>query len=270
MVKLRNAGFERGDAEFWEALVGSNLIADNSKASRGTYSGRITADGSGSFKLRHKDYIPIERGEVIHLEAEVYPNGTGTGFIEAYYYDEEFDEIDSDNQQFGITNGQWNKLEGDFIPQAGAKYLRVAIKGSLLNSNANNWIDNVLLEIYTPQSCLFRHVTLYDSGSSTITSSGNSAGYYKGMIGMREYYAQMTVDWDGSDSDETITVEIHDKSEYSNEDEVVGVFTQVKAEDGHERIQLANVTGKKLYVKWTVGGTTPKWKNLKVEIWGVR
>ena len=270
MITLRNAGFERGDTQFWEVVAGNNLIADDSKASRGTYSGRITANSSGYFEIRHKDYIPIERGEIIHLEAEVYPNDDGMGLIETYYYDEEYNEVDSDSQSYSIIGGQWNKLESDFIPPAGAKYFRVAVKGSLLDANSNNWVDNVLVEVYTPENCILRHVTLYDSGSATFTSSGSSSGYSKGLMGMREYYAELHVEWEGADTDETIDVEIHDFSEYSNDDEVVGTFTQVKASDGHERIQLSKVSGKRMYVKWTVGGTTPEWSHLKVEVWGVR
>ena len=270
MVKIRNGGFERGDTEFWEIINGSELVADTSKKKRGSYSGKIKASSGGIFEIRHKDLIPVEYGDIIEFGGYVYPNDDGGGVLKAYFVDEDCNFVDVISESFSITGGQWNNIEAGFLVPTNSSYVLLQIGGVLVNANSYNWIDSVYINIFNARNLLFRNKLLYDSGSGTFSTSGNSSTQAKPLMGLRKYYAQMDVEWAGSDSDETIIIKIHDKSPITGMDEVVGVFTQVKAEDKHERIDLANVSGRQMYVEWVLGGTTPQWKNLKVEVWGVR
>ncbi len=270
MVKLRNAGFERGTIDFWELVTGQEFTVTDEKAKSGTYSAKIKASDDGNFVLRHKDYIPLERGSIIHIEGEIYPADDGTGYAGIYYYDEEYKYIAGDYASRVISANQWNKVEAEFVPPANAKYFRVGIYGYYFATLCCHYVDCVLLEIYTPQNTLLRHAVLYDSGNNSITSSGDSSSQAKALVGMSKYFASLYAKWNGADSDETLEVKIYDKTLDGQRDKVVGVFTKVTAGDANERIELANVTGRDLYAKWTLGGTTPSWKNVEIEVWGVR
>jgi len=270
MVKIRNGGFERGDTEFWEVIYGSDFVADTSKKKRGSYSGKIKASSTGKFEIRHKDYIPVEYGDILEFGGYIYPNDDGGGVLKAYFVDEDGNSVEIIPETFSITGDEWNNVEADFLVPTNSSYVLLQIGGVLVDANSYNWIDSVYANLFNSRNLLIRNKLLYDSGSDVFSSSGNSSTQAKPLMGLRKYYAQMDVEWAGSDSDETIIVKVHDKSPYTGMDEVVGVFTKVEAEDKHERIELANVSGRQMYVEWVLGGTTPQWKKLKVEVWGVR
>lgn len=269
-MKVRNSSFEEGNTNFWEAEIGSDFTVDDSKASVGSYSGKITTNADGKFLIAHKDYIPVNENSVISASIDVYPDKDGVERLYIYYYDRDGNQLDYAFFGKGITGGQWNTIEFEDVIPKGCVYVKVKVYGLLLTANTEEWIDNLLVDVLTPDKQITRAKKLYDSGASSVTSSGDSSGDPKYLIGFNKYYAHLYADWDGADSDETLEVEIHDKAPETNDDVCVGAFTKVTAEDANERIELSKVSGRLMYAKWTLGGTTPSWKNLRVVVWGVR
>lgn len=269
-MKLRNAGFELGTTDYWDAIIGSDFSVDDSIVSRGSYSGKIKSDGSGQLGIRHRDYIETEQYDIIHVGCDVYPHDDAVGYIRVYRYDENYNEIGYDALSLVVTGGEWNTLEYDSIVPYGCKYIRPAIVLYFLDANTYSYVDNLYLKILTPINTFFRLTELYNSGSSSITSSGSSSANRKFMVGLREYYAHLHAEWNGSDSDETLEVKIHEVSPINGRDVVVGSFSKVTASDVDERIKLTNCSGYGLYAEWTLNGTTPSWNYVEIEVWGVR
>ena len=253
MSLIRNGGFERGNIDFWEVISGGTLEINDTDQKYGGYCGKFTYDGTDVGIILNKDYIAVSSYDLIDILFWIKSPSTYSAQAIVYCYDSDYSYI---KQLTGYPRGMDGTYKeiGTQIPlMRGISYIRIGVYISMSTTGDIFYIDGYTSDIIKRDNCISGYIDLLAQGDRTVT--GNTTLDKKDLQMYNTFFADLNVTYVGGTSP-TLDVTVYEYDSTGHEI-LVGTFTQATAIT-RERIALSNCTGRTLYVKYLIGGTTPE------------
>lgn len=252
MTLIRNGGFELGNVDFWEIQSAGTLEIDGTEANRGTYCGKLTSSGAGIESISNRDYISVHPFEVLLVSAYVKSAAARSCKLYIQEFDAELNEVAYTNIATITVGAAYAKIGAELVvnPESVYAQIRIAIQGSGVDEIF--YIDDAQTLRYNTDGLVFFETEIADLDA--IASSGNTSSDKRDLKGFTTFIADLHVT-SAAGTNQTLDVTVVELDGHDNP-VVVGTFTQ-KVAAGSERISLTTVTGKQMYIAYTLGGTTP-------------
>lgn len=262
---IRNGGFERGDAEFWDVISDDTLAASTVMHLWGLYSGKITSVGTGTIRFATDDFLEVKPSAIVNLSFWVYGVAGKTMEVRIDKYNADGTSIGSETIISQSLYADWTSYTAQYTIDEEAIYIKVDFRILSPGDGDVYYFDDVSL-IHLDNVYPSLRVTKIAQVQNAVASGDTTATKYY-MLEFTDYYAEINCA-SLTGTTPTLDVDVCELDQVSNE-VVLGSFAQIAAGGGDERISISNPIGKGMYVKYTEGGT---WTDcdFEVSIIGVR
>lgn len=252
MTELRNGGFEHGDISFWGCTTGGSRTIEAGVVNSGTYSLKFTSSGDANEIVFNEDYIPVRPYALVNTGLYVKSAASRAVAPIVLMYDSDYSYLGYATGNSRTMDNTWMSIIAQHTLDPSTAYVRFGVM--VYGSNAD--------EIFYLDTCSFDTIKRDDITQSVIRivslmaegSNGDTDGDRQDLQMYKTFYADLKVVYAGG-TNPTLDVTIYEKTK-GNADQLVGTFAQ-KIAAGAERIALTNCTGRQLFAKWTIGGTSP-------------
>lgn len=252
---IRNGGFERGDISFWTGYDAKIFTVSIYHPYKGTYCGLVIADGVHEPYIMSNDYIELSLGEIAYFECYLRSVDMFSVGIEAVYYDENLDEIETivyERLNPGTSNYEQALVAISGID--GAKYVRPKIH--MLDDTNDRYlkIDNVLMYKFKPGNVMASEIVMMNEVN--ITGAGNKHGKWVLVPAFKEAEFILWVDACAG-TDETVDVSIESRFSRDNHDidHSIATFNQITSPAQHQVLVVTAGLGMKIKALAAVGGS---------------
>lgn len=274
MVKelIRNGGFERGNLDFWELILGTANIQSSYKK-RGAYAVQLKPSDAGYGIFQTKDKIKVSPFELYRFVSWIKNSTWSQIKAVAYFYDSDYAYISGEDVQLLSKSGafDWTRFEAFFIVPIEASYMNITFV-PWGTSDKVGYIDSVSLikvpieniSIYTLK---LADVYVEDPGTGT----WYTPRYFTGIWKQGEYTLFLDYLENAGTGDITldITIESYDKETGRLYDAVI--FDSITISGGnslndkvYHKVATAGI-GYWQRVKYKLSGTGTPW-DLKFKI----
>lgn len=249
-MMIRNAGFERGNTDFWEAYADAVISGYNTDQKFGSWSGKAVYNATAIDGLLTADYSDVSEGEIVQLAGYIRPDAQRYGGIKVLKYDGDYSLIGSENVTWDELPAAWNYRSGFFAVPQDIEYIRVAYVNGGLSAGKSLLVDAAsaikLDSMYTqPLSVLIR-------ANAAFATSFNTNAAKIDLLGCREYSLNMKYTYI-SGSATSIVLGVYEYDALTTGSYLIGSRT-IGAVNTSEsiRIDLTNAIGKQVYIDCVV------------------
>lgn len=264
MNLMRNAGFERGDLDFWVSAGDGSAVVSDADPMYGTYHAVVTVAMGDGHALYSADYIPIVFGQIMVFNWYALSTGGGQTYARFYEYDSDLNLLATTDRRGGDASVSYKQYQAMLSPQPNTEYVRIGVYVYADEAPAVFKVDSCYASTLSGDDPLVYRIEIA-SIAGAVSSFNTSLTPYD-MLGFDSYYADIdcTV---LAGTNPTLDLTVCETDVYGNE-KVLGTFAQLNAV-GHERITIDRPIGDGMYVKYVEGGT---WTNctFDVTVTGVR
>ena len=252
---IRNGGFERGNTDFWTAYDEKSFAADTTLPYKATYNGKLIADGANQPYIMPNDYFLLSVGEIVYFECYLRSTDMFSVGIEAVYYDENLDEIETVvYERLNPGTSAYAQAIVAIPGIEGALYVRPKIH--MLDSTDNRFlrVDNVLMYKFRPDEVMASEMIMMDENN--ISSAGNKYGKWVLTPAFKEGEFILYVNACAGAS-ETVDVTIQSRMSHDSVDldHDIATFTQVTAPSQQQVLLVTAGLGMKIQAKAVIGGS---------------
>ena len=256
MNALRNGGFERGTTDFWSTPEGGTLTVDNTNQLYGDYCGKFVSAGAYAQYVSHNDYIECKPREIVNVSGYVKSSSSASVGLILYVYDSDYAEIEKITLSTNSMDNTYQFFKSQYILPDDSSFIRVAYRLHVPALDDVFYFDSISLDISSIDSSISGTITLHDAESSE-TASGDTSSDKKDMMQFSSYYAQLNV-ISASGSSPTLDVDVCELN--SDGYEVVLASFPQQTNTGLVTIDLPHTQGRQMYIKYTIGGTSPAFR----------
>lgn len=252
MIEMRNGGFETGDTTFWEVVSEGVLVIDAANPNRGSYAGKVTADGTNTIKVFNRDYIEVQPYEVVSAISWLKSVDGVDWRLDIDEYDSDLNRISGTVGTLKSGTGAYQKNGVQIVIGHETAYIRYSIEIMPTLAGDIAYIDDMSLSSMDIAGAALLVEQIADLAG--ISTSGDTSGDRYQMRGFNEYEADLRV-VSATGATPTLDINVIEKDSHGRS-RIAGTFAQAVAV-GHERVTLSVFPGRDLYIEYTVGGTTP-------------
>lgn len=251
---LRNASFERGNADFWAAdSPATTITAQTEEKKRGSFGGKIVCDTMMEANARTNDYITCSVGEIFKFTTWIKSVLLDSIAIEVVWYDGDLNEVGTTTLYSLVgTLDDFTLITAYFPVVKEASYLRILFSGWNAFPCSFAWyVDSASLQRVKTD----RLGGTYDimAEKTNLTTLGTFYGdeFFSGIWREAEYHLYCTA-FTGTSPTLDVVIEGYDPN--SGQWKEVLAFQQLTAPGGEFKTVLSGL-GWKQRVKYTLGGT---------------
>lgn len=249
---VRNGGFERNTIDFWTAFDAKSFAAVAAPVHKGSYAGKLVADGSHTPYVTITDFIEIGVGEDLYFEGWFRSSHSNPIFLKALYYDENLDLVDTVTyKEMTPSTTAYEQMLETISGMESAMYVSIQILHNHTAVDHYTLIDNVLMYRSDPTTMSSRRVLM--ESQTGLSAAGTLYGDYIFVQPFRE--AEFVLDVITClGAAETLDVEIVSYDRLSAFGQVIATFEQAVDNTGDQVLLITGGLGTKIRTKSVVGG----------------
>jgi len=248
---IRNGGFERGNLDFWELILGTANIQSSYKK-RGAYAVQLKPSDAGYGIFQTKDKIKVSPFELYRFVSWIKNSTWSEIEAVACFYDSDYAYISGEDIQLLSRSGafDWTRFEAFFIVPIEASYMNISFVPNG-TSDKVGYIDSVSLQNITPDRVAVYPMELANISNWTTTGTFYVASKFSGLWKYADFYLDVS---SLSGTSPTLDVNIQAYDPVTGEWTDIVVFDQVTSPGAQMKVLTAGL-GWKVRVKYTIGGT---------------
>jgi len=255
MVKnlIRNGGFERGTIDFWTAGDEKSFGVVGTPVYKGSYAGKLVADGSHNPSIVTNDFFLVTPGEHMYFEAFLRGSHTMDCELRLLYYDEALSLIDETvYQSVEIYSTGYTRMVWPVSGIEGAMYVRVKLLMGEMTVDRYMLVDNVLMYRQDPTE-----ITAFEDVIYPLTTHSSAGTYYSEYVltGAFREAAFILKAATCAGTNETLDVTIESHSFYASIKHDIATFAQITAVGDPQVLVVTAGLGVKVRMKAVIGGT---------------
>ena len=267
-LDIRNAGFERGNLDFWQAYDDGLLSIYDTDQVYGSYSGRCEYGSGAMDGLLTSDYLEASEGEIIKIAGHIRPSAGRWGGLRVIEYDGDYSLIHEGNLTWLDIPAAWTYIDGFYAVPPEVEFIRMGFINGGLSAGGSLLVDSVsALRI---DKTYIRPMVRDVRSFAALTVTDSTSGSPVDLLGCDKYFMDINYAV-GSGSAAGIQIDVYEADSYLTGGYLVGAHTIANSTVSERtRIALSSAVGAGLYVNITVDTPAPLSSYLGLTLIGSR